>query len=193
MASLTGDYSFRLFNEQQLEPGFFDDIDLVVFPGGVGDSDSFDKFFKDKSTLKTVTKYIKGGGRYLGICMGAYWADKGYFNILRNCRAVQYIRRPNQDTKRPHPKALEVNWLGQDTKMYFYDGCALIGDQTKFETIARYNNGDPMAIIQGRIGLIGCHPESEMFWYDKPYLLKYWHGGLHHRLLKDFVDQLMSR
>ena len=34
-------------------------------------------------------------------------------------------------------------------------------DESKFQTIARYKNGDPMAIMQGNVGLIGCHPESE--------------------------------
>lgn len=192
MNSLYPDYAFKLFNENQIEPGFFNDIDMIVFPGGVGDSDSYDRFFKDKTKLKVVTDYVKNGGRYLGICMGAYWADKDYFNILHDCRALQYIKQPNTDTRRPHPKAIDVNWSGINTKMYFYDGCALVGDQTKFTTIARYRNGDPMAIIQGRIGLIGCHPESDIFWYNKPYLLRHWHGGAHHALLRDFVDHLMT-
>ena len=65
--------------------------------------------------------------------------------------------------------------------------------QTKFNTIAKYSNGDPMAIIQDRIGLIGCHPESEESWYDKPYLKDHWHRGKHHNLLLDFVDKLMER
>jgi hypothetical protein len=77
--------------------------------------------------------------------------------------------------------------------MFFYDGCSLIGDETKFDTIARYTNGDPMAIIQGRIGLIGCHPEAEKFWYDKKYLKSYWHNEDHHRILLEFVDDLMTR
>jgi hypothetical protein len=76
--------------------------------------------------------------------------------------------------------------------MYFYDGCALVGDENKFETVARYANNDPMAIIQNRVGLIGCHPESQQFWYDKKYLKPHWHQGQHHQLLLEFVDQLMQ-
>ena len=79
--------------------------------------------------------------------------------------------------------------------MYFYDGCALIGDETKFKTIARYSNGDPMAIIQGRIGIIGCHPEAPKYWYEKPwhYINKHYHGGKHHELLLDFVNELTEK
>ena len=90
--------------------------------------------------------------------MGAYWAGSEYFDLLQNADAVQYITRPNTDTRRPHPKAIDVNWQGTDTKMYFYDGCAIVGDRSKFDTIATYANGDPMAVIQNRVGVIGCHP-----------------------------------
>jgi hypothetical protein len=76
--------------------------------------------------------------------------------------------------------------------MFWYDGCALVGDQTKFKTYARYvGNGDPMAIIQGNIGCIGCHPESEQFWYDSYSWMKgKYHDGVHHKLLLEFVNQL---
>ena len=78
--------------------------------------------------------------------------------------------------------------------MFFYDGCALVGDRRKFETISTYANGDPMAIIQKNIGLIGCHPESEQFWYDSYSWMKdKWHGGVQHELLADFTNDLMNR
>ena len=79
--------------------------------------------------------------------------------------------------------------------MYFYDGCALIGDESKFKVIARYANGDPMAIIKGRVGLIGCHPESSQFWYEKPwqYINEHWHNGEHHKILLEFVNELMEK
>jgi len=129
----------------------------------------------------------------LGICMGAYWAGSHYFDILDSVDAVQYITQPNTDTRRPHAKDIAVNWNGQDTTMFFYDGCALVGDNTKFETYATYANGDPMAIFQGRIGIMGCHPEAEENWYTMySWMKKKWHGGQHHLLL-DFVNQLMSR
>ena len=87
-----------------------------------------------------------------------------------------------------------VTWNGNPEKMYFYDGCALIGDETKFRTIARYANGDPMAIIRGNVGLIGCHPEAPLYWYEKPwqYINPHWNQGRHHRLLLDFVDSLAT-
>jgi hypothetical protein len=52
-------------------------------------------------------------------------------------------------------------------------------------------NGYAMAIIQNNIGLIGCHPESEQFWYDSySWMRGKYHRGQHHGLLLDFVDQM---
>jgi phosphoribosylformylglycinamidine (FGAM) synthase-like amidotransferase family enzyme len=39
MKALGEQYNFRLFSKNEMEQGFFDDIDLVIFPGGFGDSD----------------------------------------------------------------------------------------------------------------------------------------------------------
>ena len=187
--SLTPHYKFKIFTRHQLEDNFFDDVDCVAFPGGMGDADTYDWMLKENALR--IRTFINRGGRYLGICMGAYWADRNYFNILDNVRAVQYIRQPHTDTRRPHAKACAVTWNGQADRMYFYDGCALVG--TGFDTVARYANGDAMAIIQNRIGLIGCHPESQQFWYDKNYLKPHWHQGRHNQLLQDFVHDLFSR
>ena len=89
---------------------------------------------------------------------------------------------------------MPVTWRGQAENMYFYDGCAIAGNRQHFETVATYANGDPMAIIQDRSGLIGCHPESELHWYNQyRYMTPHWHHNQHHRLLLDFVDNLMHQ
>lgn len=191
--ALSSNYNFKLFSKNEVEEGFFDDVDMVVFPGGIGDSDSYDTILKNNKDV--VVDFVTRGGKYLGICMGAYWAGKDYFNILDKVDAVQYIRRPNACTRRPHAKNMPVVWRNQPCNMFFYDGCALVGDENSpYETIATYSNGDNMAIIQNRIGLIGCHPESEKFWYDGYSWLKgKYHNGTQHELLLNFVNELMQR
>ena len=194
IGALSPYYQFKLFNENQCIGSTLDDVDMVVFPGGVGDSDSYHRFFKDKKKVKFITDYVRRGGKYLGICMGAYWAGKEYFNILQHADAVQYITRPNTDTRRPHPKAIDVTWLGKGYNMYFYDGCAIVGNRSEFTTVATYRNGDPMAIIQNQIGVIGCHPESEAFWYQEHSWMKNrFHDGKHYHLLRDFADTLIRQ
>lgn len=187
--ALAQDFNFKLFSKNEVEDNFFNDVDIVAVPGGFGDAASFDSLFKHNGEL--VHDFVKRGGRYLGICMGAYWAGSHYFDILDSVDAVQYITQPNTDTRRPHAKAIDVSWMGQHEKMFFYDGCAFVGDSTKFETIATYTNGDPMAIKQNNIGLIGCHPESDKFWYDSyTWMPKHWHNYSHHSLLLNFVKSL---
>jgi hypothetical protein len=169
---------------------------MIAVPGGLGDASSFDSAFKHNA--QPVRDFVARGGRYLGICMGAYWAGSHYLDILQDVDAVQYITRPGTDTHRPHAKNLPVMWqdrygMIEPYRMFFYDGCALVGDKTKFRTMATYMNGDAMAIIQNNIGLIGCHPESEQFWYDSySWMRGRYHRGQHHTRLLDFVDQLMS-
>jgi hypothetical protein len=51
-----------------------------------------------------------------------------------------------------------------------------------------------MAIVQGPIGLIGCHLESQAHWYTKKYMQPHWHDNRHHNLLVQFVaDYLLEQ
>jgi len=191
MRALSPSYSFKIFTRHELEADFFDDVDMVCIPGGFGDAASFDYLLSENG--ERIKQFVQQGGKYLGICMGAYWAGQYYLDMLDGVDAEQYITRPNTDTRRPHAKNINITWKGTNQQMYFYDGCALVGDQNKFNTVATYANGDPMAIIQNHIGLIGCHPESERHWYESYTWMKpYWHSGQHHALLLDFVDTLMQ-
>jgi glutamine amidotransferase-like uncharacterized protein len=191
MRALNKHYNFKLFSKNEVEDGFLNDVDMIAVPGGFGDSDSFDTLLKHN--LNLVVNYVRNGGRYLGICMGAYWAGSHYFDILDNIDVEQYIKQPNTDTRRPHAKAIDIIWQGEKDKMFFYDGPTFVG-AGDCEIVATYATGYPMAIIQDRIGLIGCHPESEKFWYDSySWMKNFWHLGTHHKLLNNFVDDLMER
>jgi glutamine amidotransferase-like uncharacterized protein len=184
-------YNFKLFSKNEVEDGFFNNVDLVALPGGFGDANSFSNLFKFNGNA--IQNYVNSGGRYLGICMGAYWASHLYLDLLKDIKAVQYIKRPNTDTKRPHAKNISITWKDKPMNMFWYDGCALVGNGKK-EIIATYANGDPMAIIQNKIGLIGCHPESEQFWYDGySWMKNNYHNGTHHKILLEFVNELMEK
>jgi glutamine amidotransferase-like uncharacterized protein len=190
--ALSPHYSFKIFTRHDLETDFFDDVDIICFPGGLGDASSFD--FLTKENGQRIRDFVNQGGGYLGICMGAYWAGSEYFDILSDVDAVQYLTRPGTDTRRPHAKNINITWKDEPMNMFWYDGCALVGNENKFETVARYANGDPMAIIQDNIGLIGCHPESEKHWYDSYSWMKgKYHQGSHYSLLLDFVDSIIKK
>ena len=189
--ALGKDYNYKVFTKHETEDDFFDNVDLICFPGGVGDADSYTVCFKHHE--RSIRRYIRNGGRYLGICMGAYWSDRNYLDIMDSVECKQYIRRPNTCTRRSYSKAVDCDWNGRQDKFFFYDGPAFIGDESRYEVVARYTNGDPAAIVQGKIGLIGPHLEAEEFWYDKPYLHRHWNNNQHHLLLKEFVNRLMEK
>jgi hypothetical protein len=191
IAALEDHYTFKIFSKHKVERNFFKDVDIIAIPGGFGDSNSYFSLMSENK--RAIKHFMSKGGRYLGICMGAYWAGSNYLRLLEDRDCVQYITRPNADTLRPHAKAMDVVWNNRPQRMFFYDGCSIVGDG-EFDTVAIYANGDTMAGYQGRIGLIGCHPESEKSWYRPyPYMSDCWHKGKHHTLLKDFVDDLMRR
>jgi hypothetical protein len=190
ISSALKDYRVKIFTKHEVEDTFFDDVDCVCFAGGFGDSDRFDSALAQNK--EAVTKFVKNGGKYLGICMGAYYAGSQYFNFLTDLDAVQYIKQKDSCAKRPHAKTIVVTWKGVTTKMFFYDGCSIVGNGN-CETIATYRgNGDRMAIIQNNIGLIGCHPESTQYWYDIYSYMKNQYIDQRH-LLQEFVYNLMNR
>ena len=183
IAAMSSLARIKIFTKHKVTDGFFNDVDLVVFPGGDGEATAFRSALKDN--LNDVRGFMQRGGKYLGICMGAYWADAYYFNLLQGTRCVQYIKRPRADIRSSYGTVAAVNWQGQDKRMYFYDGPTYVGGA--FHTLASYANGDPMAVVQGSVGLIGCHLESQQHWYSKKVLQTHWHQNTHHRLLWQFV------
>ena len=159
-------------------------MQIVAFPGGVGEADDWSQIFHN--AVADVRLFVQKGGVYLGVCMGAYWAGPKYFDLLSGVTVDQYIGKG--EIRRSYRTVAKVLWNGQPETMFFWDGPTFTGSD--FETVATYANGLPMAIRQGRVGLIGCHPESEESWYAPKYLQKHWHGGRHHALLRDFALSL---
>jgi len=188
--ALSSEYEIKIFTINDNIDEVLNDVDGIVFPGGIGDSDSYHDFFT-RSKANKVAAFLDRGGRYIGICMGAYWAGSRYLDILDGLDAVQYIKRPTAEIRRSYGTVADIEWLGQKEKMFFYDGCSFTGTG-RYDTIAKYANDESMAIIQGNVGIIGCHPESEEFWFEDPYqyINKHWHKGKHHQLLLDFVNRL---
>ncbi len=186
---LVNDFNIRTFGINELNIEFLRTVDAVAFPGGMGDaSDFYDIFTEDHiDALHTFIGVFNG--KYLGICMGAYWAGSDYFDVVVDLNITQYITQPNTDIKHEGPTIAEVTWNGSSETMYFYDGCAVTGDNMEW-IVARYANGDAMAVIQGNVGLIGCHPEAQHWWYDD---VGYSFFKNHHKeLMADFVKQLVT-
>lgn len=180
-----------------VSPELLKTADCFVCPGGLGDSDQFDT--KMNNISADIIDYVAGGGRYMGICMGAYFTGKHYLNLLDRTDAVQYIKQPNASTTREDHDIVSVEWNGERRELYFHDGAAFVPDEGKLPgtVIAKYHNGDAAAIIQqykhGKVGVIGPHPEAHKWWfYCQKRITKRWHDCIQHDLVLSFTKQLLQ-
>lgn len=189
--ALSSHYNIKIFRKHECNAKTFEGVDLLAFPGGVGDADDYFHMFPRKSA-NAVADFVKNGGAYLGICVGAYWAGPSYFDILKGVEPVQYIKRPTADIMRSYNIAAECIWNGEEERIFFRDGCTFVGDMSQSKIVSTYFNKEPMCIVQGKIGVMGGCLDSLVWWYDNKTIHQYWHEGRHHKLLLDFVDELTS-
>lgn len=186
---LVRDFDIRTFGIDQLNYEFLAHFDAVCFPGGMGDADDFYSIFNE-THIRAVRNYVIDGGKYFGICMGAYWAGPNYFSLVKDTEVEQYIERASSDIIKETPTIAKVEWLGKPEMMYFYDGCAILGEN--LDVVATYYNGDAMAAIQGNVGMIGCHPESQEWWFTLDSIPESYYNSNHSKLMSDFVKRLVN-
>jgi hypothetical protein len=166
---------------------------IYAQPGGNGSvNKAFNKLRKD---APAVRNFVLKGGRYLGICMGAYLVDNdpGYDLGLS---ANQYIKTAGASVKTTADTLVPVIWRGTNRLMYFQDGPYFIPDyDVAGQTIlATYTNGKVAAMVQpygkGKIGVSGPHPEADKSWYKAAKLRD--PEGLDADLGRDLIDTLMQ-
>jgi glutamine amidotransferase-like uncharacterized protein len=199
----TGKYDLFLFGPDSYPKISFNaalkKAKCIIFPGGDGDSDQFYKTLKKYKT--DVQKFIEDGGKYLGICMGSYFAEKYYFELLHeNIGCSQYIKRPNSTVNKTTATTVKIKWKDDTKEIYFHDGSSFYfidGNPIPSVIYATYKNGDIAALIQpygkGKIGLIGPHPEAQKWWYYvQPKIKDCWKNCINHDLLINFVDDLLK-
>jgi FKBP-type peptidyl-prolyl cis-trans isomerase FkpA len=62
IAAFSGLARIKIFTKHKVETGFFDDVDLVVFPGGDGEATAFRTVLKPN--LSDVRSFMQRGGKY---------------------------------------------------------------------------------------------------------------------------------
>lgn len=187
---LLEDFEVRTFGIDELALDFLHMHDVVAFPGGMGDSDDFHVIFHT-TQIEMVQQYVAEGGKYFGICMGAYWAGAEYFDLVGDLEVEQYIEQSTTDILTEGPTTANVTYDGVPQCMYFYDGCAILGDSID-NVVATYANGDAMAAIHDNVGMFGCHPEALEWWYTEGDMDPTLYDTMHAVLMRDFVLQLLA-
>ncbi|NUQ95480.1 MAG: hypothetical protein HOY79_02570 [Streptomyces sp.] len=142
---------------------------LYVQPGG-GDLDPAWRAMRRYAA--DIRGFVRGGGGYLGICLGGYLAGNAPgFGLLAH-DTDEYTARPHAAVRDTDDTVVKVRWRGRNRTMYFQDGPYFVpgpGDQV----LATYDDvdGDVCAAMvarfgAGRVGVVGPHPEADRGWYE---------------------------
>jgi glutamine amidotransferase-like uncharacterized protein len=144
--------------------------DVYVQSGGPDDVDG--AWSEVRGIAPALRKWVRDGGRYLGLCMGGYLAgsDPG-FDLLPG-DTDEYIGTPGAAVRTSEDTVITVSWRGRKRQMYFQDGPYFdLGSDAKASVLATYDNGTVAALVapygKGRVGVSGPHPEADRSWYDE--------------------------
>ena len=180
--------------------------DVYIQPGG-GDDMSEAWAAVKGPVMSAITSYVRGGGRYVGICMGSFLASKGDaedefdgYDLLSGAgwQALDYKERDGATVTDMDQTLVTVDWRGQPKDIFFQGGpsFAPVDDEGEGTVLATYSNGDAAAIVvpygRGKVGVTGPHPEASASWYDDVVAEGGPQGHVQHDLFLDLVRSTMA-
>jgi glutamine amidotransferase-like uncharacterized protein len=158
------DLAPRLLFEEHLTADGLAGVRLLVMPGGWAPTQQEALGQRGRAALRA---FVEGGGRYMGICAGAYlacttvaWQGREYPYALGLARGR--ASGPVEGLA-PWPAAgrVEIRAGGRAVPAVYAGGCALEIDGAT--VLATYSDGLAAAVEvglgEGRILLLGVHPE----------------------------------
>nr|WP_271212797.1 BPL-N domain-containing protein [Rhodococcus wratislaviensis]GLK39508.1 hypothetical protein GCM10017611_63790 [Rhodococcus wratislaviensis] len=165
---------------------------LYAQPGGGTLQDAYRHLKKHKPQIQN---YVRSGGRYLGICLGGYLAGATPGFALIPGDADQYASSPGASITTTSDTIAAVRWRGRRTYAYFQDGPYFwLHDDARATVLATYPDGRVAALTapygQGRVAVVGPHPEADRSWYDDSHLTN--PDGIHFAMGHDLIDTVMT-
>lgn len=144
-----------------------DSAALVIFPGTNDDAGTLGEFINEFSqeTLVSIDRFVRRGGRFLGVCGGAYIASTAYetaFESGKGLGLAPVFSHGYLDNE--HATIIDVQWKHKNRTIYYQLGQALtIEDGVNYKIISTYRDGTIAGAIirieKGGYYLIGPHPE----------------------------------
>ncbi|MFK3647855.1 BPL-N domain-containing protein [Lysobacter enzymogenes] len=122
--------------------------------------------------VDAIHDYVAGGGRYLGICMGAYLASGSGLGLVPH-ELESEVGRPGFEVDGSEDAVVAVRWQGRAQTVFYQDGPYLrrAPKDPGFRTIATYANDDIAAARytfgRGVVVLSGPHPEADESWFEE--------------------------
>ena len=118
--ALKSHYDFKIFTKHELETVFFKDVDMVAFPGGFGNSDSYDYLLKINGD--PIREFVNRGGKWQNI--NATLVVPGDMVLLACGSAIPADCRINAGTIDVDQAALTGESL--PVTMYKGDSCKMV-------------------------------------------------------------------
>ena len=144
---------------------------LYAQPGGNGTVDEGIAALGGDSALNLIKNFVNGGGKYVGFCMGAYFAGSNPgMGLLAPGDTDGYLGSPGASVKTDADSTVPVVWRSTHKIHFFQDGAYIIPSKVSGERIlAYYDNGLVDALSKpygkGSVGVVGTHPEADRTWY----------------------------
>ncbi|OIN48364.1 BPL-N domain-containing protein [Pseudomonas costantinii] len=145
--------------------------DLYVQPGGGQDIPGALDSLGD-ARAQSIRDYVAKGGRYLGLCMGAYLADNSNLGLIPHDLDSE-AGRPGFEVPGIADAAVRVKWDGKPDSVFYQDGPYFPKPDaaSPYTPLATYQNGDVAAARytyeKGVVVLSGPHPEAGPEWFEK--------------------------
>lgn len=163
-----------------------DSADIFAYPGGPDVDDAW-KLLKPHAAA--VRNFVCNGGRYIGMCLGAYLAGAGTdfaqgegFDLLPgHAETGEETDQDGAQVTDPDANtviSVDYTWgtgpkAGQTVKnrdMYFQDGAVIeLSDDADAKVLGRYSSNGDVAISvskygKGVVGVSGVHLEADQSW-----------------------------
>jgi len=156
-----------------------------VIGGTDGDTgDLLDALYDVQDDLKS---YIENGGRYLGICGGAYVASKGsqWEDGYETGMGLVDVESFAFDSENADPQVITIIWRGTQRAVYYQYGPAFQEEDipSGSEILAYYSDearsvaAFVSTVGSGKVLLCGPHPEADASWlldYPEPRNAENW-------------------
>ncbi len=128
----------------------------------------------NRSVRPALRAYLRGGGRYWGLCGGAFLAGRHYWATDTQYVTALGIVPANTETYSDNadPHLEKVRWYGRPRWMYYEGGPYFMPtSRHDVKVLASYSDGSIAALSyrygEGKVIVSGVHPEATMDWLDE--------------------------
>ena len=153
-------------------PGRLNGAAVLVIGGTTGDLETIRQSFTSK-TVEAIRQYVRDGGRYWGVCGGAYLAAEKFVGSDGPVEGLKLIPASAKDHSDDLEARLEtILWRGKKSVLYLQGSPKFVLTDSKadVEVIAQFDD-DSIAALQcacgkGKVAVSGPHPEARKSWLE---------------------------